>query len=311
MTITGFWDAEIMDTDHLLTLAAGEAATAAESSIVAPVIDALKAAGAAVGTVVRFDDGAWDLPFAGITPLAAADTADGALAGQAVDVAAQEQRNPRRKGLLVADMDSTIVTSETLDELAAVAGLGERVAAITARAMAGELDFDGALRERVAMLKGLTADTLGTVTEQITLSPGAKTLVGTMKAHGATTLLVSGGFETFVTKAAAMAGFDACQGNRLELADGKLTGGVLAPILGRDAKLAALTAATEKLELSPADACAVGDGANDLAMVDAAGLGVAYHAKPVVAAAATARVRHGDLTTLLLFQGYPRSAFQA
>ena len=299
-----------MEATHILTLAAASGTPAAETSIVGPVVEALRGAGATVGVAERFDDLAWDLPLAGIAAVAAADTAEAALAGAAVDVAAQGFGGKRRKGLLIADMDSTIVTGETLDELAAEAGIGAQVAAITARAMAGELDFEGALRERVAMLRGLPVATLDTVAAAIALSPGARALVATMKAHGAATLLVSGGFDVFVAQAATAAGFDEHQGNRLAVADGALTGDVVMPILGREAKLTALRETAARLGLGPADVCAVGDGANDLAMIGAAGLGVAYHGKPVVAAAATARVRHGDLTTALLFQGYSRRDFR-
>jgi phosphoserine phosphatase len=211
----------------------------------------------------------------------------------------------RRKKLLIADMDSTIIGCECLDELADMAGLKPLVAAITERAMRGEIEFAPALRERVALLQGLPLSALQRVyDERVRLNPGAKKLVATMRAHGAKTLLVSGGFTFFTQRVAATAGFETEQANVL-LDDGAtLSGAVAEPILGREAKLAALEEATHAAGLDLADTLAVGDGANDLAMIGRAGLGVAYHAKPVVAAAASASVAHGDLTALLYLQGY-------
>lgn len=211
----------------------------------------------------------------------------------------------RRKKLLVADMDSTIINCECLDELADMAGIKAKVSAITERAMRGELDFAAALRERVAMLKGLSLSALHRVyAERIRLNPGAKTLVATMRKHGAHTLLVSGGFSYFTSRVARDGGFHSDQANDL-LDDGTtLTGLVREPILGREAKLAALEKSAADLKIGVADALAVGDGANDLAMIQRAGMGVAYHAKPIVAAAAGANITHGDLTALLYLQGY-------
>ena len=211
----------------------------------------------------------------------------------------------RRKKLLIADMDSTIIDCECLDELADMAGIKAKVSAITERAMRGELDFAAALRERVAMLKDLPLAALERVyAERIRLNPGARTLVATMRKYGAHTLLVSGGFSYFTSRVAKDAGFEADQANGL-LDDGAaLTGEVREPILGREAKLAALEKAARLLNLGAAATLAVGDGANDLGMIKRAGLGVAYHAKPIVAEAAAARVEHGDLTTLLYLQGY-------
>jgi len=211
----------------------------------------------------------------------------------------------RKKKLLVADMDSTIIGCECIDELADMAGLKPLIAPITERAMRGELDFEQALRERVALLKGLDLDALRRVYEErVRLNPGARTLVMTMRAHGAHTLLVSGGFTYFTSRVAKAAGFEKEQANVL-MDDGVvLTGRVKDPILGREAKLAALERTVARLRLAPSDALAVGDGANDLAMIGRAGLGVAYHAKPVVAAAAGARIDHGDLTAPLYLQGY-------
>jgi phosphoserine phosphatase len=214
----------------------------------------------------------------------------------------------RRKRLLIADMDSTIIGCECIDELADMAGLKPKVAAITERAMRGELDFPAALRERVALLKGLRLEALARVfAERVRLNGGARALTATMRANGAHTLLVSGGFTYFTARVAEDAGFEAHQGNRL-LDDGKvLMGKVAEPILGREAKLAALQAAVARYGISLADAIAVGDGANDLDMIQHAGMGVAYHAKPVVAAAAGMSIAHGDLTGLLYLQGYRAS----
>ena len=214
----------------------------------------------------------------------------------------------RRKRLLVADMDSTIIDCECIDELADMAGVKPRVAAITERAMRGDLDFPGALRERVALLQGLPLQALARVhAERIRINPGARALTATMRAHGAHTLLVSGGFTYFTSRVAADAGFEEHQGNRL-LDDGDvLTGKVAEPILGREAKLFALQSSIARYGMSFADTIAVGDGANDLDMIARAGLGVAYHAKPVVAAAAGASIAHSDLTALLYLQGYRAS----
>lgn len=214
----------------------------------------------------------------------------------------------RKKKLLVADMDSTIISCECLDELADMAGLKPLVSAITERAMRGEIDFASALRERVGLLKGLELDALRRVYEErVRLNPGARALVQTMRAHGAHTLLVSGGFTYFTGRVAKDAGFEEEQANVL-LDDGVvLTGRVKDPILGREAKLAALEASAAHHKLAPGDALAVGDGANDLDMIRRAGLGVAYHAKPIVAEAAGARIDHGDLTALLYLQGYRES----
>lgn len=215
----------------------------------------------------------------------------------------------RRKRLLVADMDSTMIVGETLDELAAEAGVGERVAAITARAMNGELDFEAAVRERVSLLAGLPLAAAGTVLARLRPMPGAGTAVATMRASGAHCMLISGGFTLFAEPVGARLGFDEVQANRLEVRDGRLTGRVLEPILGRDAKLRALEERRRALGLSPGQTLAVGDGANDLAMLGAAGLGVAFRAKPAVAAGARVRVDRAGLDALLYLQGYARADF--
>ncbi|MBV8978983.1 MAG: phosphoserine phosphatase SerB [Alphaproteobacteria bacterium] len=211
----------------------------------------------------------------------------------------------RRKKLLVADMDSTIITCECLDELADQAGLRSQIAVLTERAMRGEIEFEAALRARVALLKGLPLAALErTWRQRVRLTPGAAALVGTMRAAGAASLLVTGGFAYFAQRVAQQVGFDRFQANRL-LDDGvALTGLVAEPILGRDAKRAALESECARLGIGSADALAVGDGANDLGMVKAAGLGVAFHAKPALAQAACAIVAHADLTALLYLQGY-------
>ena len=232
-----------------------------------------------------------------------------ALQEQKTDLVVQPASG-RKKQLLIADMDSTMIQQECIDELAAEAGVGERVAAITARAMNGELAFDGALRERVGLLAGLDASVIDRVLERrITLMPGGPELVATMKANGAYAALVSGGFTAFTGAISARLGFDEHRANTLLIEDSKLTGHPGLPILGREAKVEALEQITARLGLTPADALAVGDGANDLGMLTLAGTGVALHAKPSVQAEAKVRVNHGDLTALLFLQGYAQSEF--
>jgi len=228
---------------------------------------------------------------------------------QGVDLTLQSLAN-RRKRLLIADMDSTMIQQECIDELADLAGVGPYVAAITARTMNGELDFEQALDERVALLRGLPITTIDTVLQtRITLMPGGPTLLATMKANGAHTALVSGGFTQFTAHIAATLGFDEHRANTLIENGDTLAGTVARPILGKQAKRDALHDITARLGLTPADAIAVGDGANDLAMLSAAGSGVALHAKPSVAAQTRLRINHGDLTALLYLQGYSRDEF--
>ena len=232
-----------------------------------------------------------------------------AMDGIRVDIVVQP-RVDRRKRLLLADMDSTLIGQECIDELAAFAGLKDHVATITERAMRGEIAFEPALRERVALLKNLPVTVIDEVlAKHITLTPGAIQLVRTMRAHGAYTCLVSGGFTAFTNRIAEMIGFQENRANTLLVEDGKLTGEVAEPIVGREAKLATLVDLRESFNFDNLDTMVVGDGANDLAMIEQAGLGVAYHAKPAVAAAAGARIDHGDLTALLYAQGYKRSEF--
>jgi len=238
-----------------------------------------------------------------------ADHLRAALGAAPLDIAVQPFAH-RRKKLLVADMDSTMIGQECIDELADLVGLKAHVSAITERAMRGEIAFEPALRERVALLKGLPASVVDDViANRITLMSGARALIGTMRANGAHTVLVSGGFSLFTRTIAGMIGFDENHANTL-LVDGEtLTGFVEEPILGREAKLDTLLEVARYMQLPLEDTMAVGDGANDLAMICRAGLGVAYHAKPAVAAAAHVRVDHCDLTALLYFQGYRRSDF--
>ena len=231
------------------------------------------------------------------------------FAASPIDIVIQPAAH-RRKRLFLADMDSTMIEQECIDELAAFVGLKPEVAAITERAMRGEIAFEPALRERVALLKDLPVGVVDEIiARRITLTPGGRTLVQTMRAHGAYVGLVSGGFTLFTGPIAQMIGFDEHRANRLVVAGERLTGAVEEPILGREAKLATLIELRERLGLAPAETLAVGDGANDLAMLGEAGLGVAYRAKPAVAAAAHARIDHGDLTALLYAQGYAASEF--
>ncbi len=257
-----------------------------------------------------FDEVAVDIPFNGSQDVAAIVKRLGeARRDLPIDIVVQP-RIDRRKKLFLADMDSTMIGQECIDELADFAGLKAHVAAITERAMRGEIAFEPALRERVALLKGLPVNVVDEVLKQrIKPTPGGRELVMTMRAHGAYTCLISGGFTLFTNQVAAMIGFQENRANELKVADGKLTGEVTEPVLGRAAKLATLLELREAFDLDNLDTLVVGDGANDLGMIEAAGLGVAYHAKPAVAAAAAARIDHGDLTALLYAQGYRREEF--
>ncbi|MEP2640217.1 phosphoserine phosphatase SerB [Roseobacter sp.] len=229
---------------------------------------------------------------------------------QGVDLVVQPTKG-RRKAVLLADMDSTMIQQECIDELADEAGVGERVKEITARAMNGELDFEDALRARVGLLKGLPVSTISDVLEKrITLMPGGKVLLTTMKAQGAYAALVSGGFTDFTRAVAKQLGFDENRANTLLSDAGILTGDVGMPILGQQAKVDALEDITKRLDLTDQDVLAVGDGANDLGMLGRAGMGVALHAKPSVAAQCDIRINHGDLTALLYLQGYAKADFE-
>ncbi len=257
-----------------------------------------------------FDEVAADIRFSSTEDIRTiSDRLRTALSELSIDVVVQPQAD-RRKKLLLADMDSTMIGQECIDELADFAGLKAHVAAITERAMRGEIAFEPALRERVALLKGLPVTVVNEVLKsRITLTPGAVELIRTMRANGAYTCLVSGGFTLFTTRVAELIGFQENRANELLVEDSKLTGKVAEPILGREAKLATLVDLRESFDIDNLDTMVVGDGANDLAMIEQAGAGVAYHAKPAVAAAAGMRIDHGDLTALLYIQGYRRSEF--
>lgn len=288
----------------VVTLIANPAAPVLDGGAAAAARSALQALGADTGKPDWLAPSvACDLPFDGLAPEQAEAAARQALGGVAIDVIAQPTAF-RRKRLLVADMESTIIRQEMLDELGDYVGLKDHIAAITARAMNGEIDFKGAVHERVALLKGLPETVLDEVWTRAELMPGAAALVSTMRANGATCALVSGGFRAFTARVRALLGFDDDQGNELEIADGALTGRALEPILDKDSKLQALLRYAGAARIRAEETMAVGDGANDLPMLLAAGLGVAYHAKPAVAAQARARVDHGDLTALLYAQGY-------
>ena len=270
-----------------------------------------RAAAAVRAPAVYFlaDGTACDLPLPNGAAAQAREAIVAALDGAPLDVVVQPL-DQRRKRVLLADMDSTMIEQECVDELAAEAGVGDRVALITERAMRGEVDFAAALRERVALLRGLSTDVLALVLrERIHAAPGARALVATMRANGAHCALVSGGFTAFTASIAERLGFHEHRANELEIAGDRLTGRVREPILGRDAKVATLQEIVARRTLNAVDVIAVGDGANDLGMIAAAGAGVALHAKPVVAAAAPHRIDHGDLTALLFMQGYRASDF--
>lgn len=293
----------------VLTLIAGMNGPALDHSIVERARAALAACGADADAPEWLGQGAaCDIPFAGSAPEAAQAAVHAQLGGMPIDLAAQAAAG-RRKRLFVADMDSTMITSESLDELAAHAGVKDAVAALTARAMNGEIDYRSSLRARVAMLKGLKLSAMAEVAARIEPTPGARTLVRTMRAYGTHTLLVTSGFRYFSSRVRDALGFDGDVSNELEIDGDSLTGMVVEPILNRDGKREALERAAAERGIPLESALAVGDGANDLDMLARAGLGVAFRAKPVVAAAARARVDHADLTALLYLQGYRRDEF--
>jgi phosphoserine phosphatase len=257
-----------------------------------------------------FDEVAVDIPFDSKDDVHAIEARLRASRGDLpIDIVVQPIAT-RRKKLFLADMDSTMIGQECIDELADFVGLKDHVAKITERAMRGEIAFEPALRERVALLKGLSVSVVDEVlAKRITLTPGGHELVMTMRAQGAYTCLISGGFTLFTNAVAAKIGFQENRANELVVEDGKFTGEVKEPILGREKKLATLVELLESFDLDDIDTLVAGDGANDLSMIQHAGLGVAYHAKPAVAAAAAARTDHGDLTALLYAQGYRREEF--
>lgn len=285
---------------NVLVLISDPARPALDATVLEAAASALRAAGATVGTPDWLAAGlACDLPFEG----AAASVAVAGVDAVALPAAG------RRKKLLVADMESTMIHNEMLDELADFLGLREKIAGITARAMNGEIDFAGALTERVGLLKGLPVAKLDEAATRIRYMPGGATLLATMKKHGAHCALVSGGFTYFTAMVRQSLGFDFDAANILKHDGKSLTGTVEPPILGKEAKLAALQRLAAEHGVTPAEAITVGDGANDLPMLQAAGLGVAFHAKPIVAAQVHARIDHGDLTALLYLQGYRQTDF--
>jgi phosphoserine phosphatase len=297
--------------ENVLTLISDPAAPATTQDVIDTALSALRDAGAAGDILPQWlaQDIACDLPFGGIDPEQAEQAVKPALNGASVDLFAQPAAG-RRKKLLIADMDSTMIGIECIDEIADYAGKKAEVSAITERAMRGELNFAESLIERAAMLTGLDERVLEQAfAERLCITPGAKDLVATMRASGAYTALVSGGFTFFTSKVREMLGFESDQANTLIIENGRLTGEVARPILDSSAKLDALERLIGELRIGHSDALAVGDGANDLPMIQSAGLGVAYHAKPLVAAAAKARIDHGDLTALLYLQGYRQQDF--
>jgi phosphoserine phosphatase len=295
--------------DLVATLIAAPKSDALRDDVIKAAVSRLEQAGAGIGDTTILSPGECaDIAFGGID-LDRADDALGELRNTAnIDVVSQIAAT-RKKRLLIADMDSTIVTGETLDELADFAGVKDHVAAITARAMNGELDFEAALDERVGLLDGMSVDMLAEAWKRVEYTGGARELVATMRANGAFAALVSGGFDFFTGAVRAELGFDFDQANVLLTKDGKLTGKVQKPVLDRQAKVDALESLSAKMDITPAEAIAVGDGANDLQMLSLAGTGVAFHAKPSVQAQARIRINHGDLSALLFLQGYARADF--
>jgi phosphoserine phosphatase len=285
---------------NILVLLANPARPALDDGTVQAAVEVLRSTGATVGTPDWLAPGiACDVPFDG-------EPMDMGMTG--IDAVTVPAAN-RRKKLLVADMESTMIENEMLDELADFLGLREKIAGITARAMNGEIDFEAALKARVELLKDLPVSTLDEAAKRIEYMSGGATLVATMKKHGAYCALVSGGFTYFTRMVRERLGFDFDAANTLTIQGTALAGTVGLPILGREAKLSTLRRLCGERGLVPGDAIAVGDGANDLPMLQAAGLGVAFHAKPIVAAQVPARIRNGDLTALLYLQGYRRSGF--
>jgi phosphoserine phosphatase len=293
----------------VLTLTTAPDQPILDDSLTRHVRNALAIAGGTPGSVDWLAPGiACDIAFTATNAKAAQAAARLSLAGRPVDANVVPAIG-RRKMLLVADMDATIVEAETLDELAALAGVADRVVPITERAMRGELNFREAAIERVALLKGQPASIIDQALAGLRYTPGGKTLVATMRANGAYCALVSGGFDAFTGKVAETVGFDRSEGNHLILADGRLTGEIREPILGKDAKRVLLEEMAAARGIGVDAAVTVGDGANDIPMLQAAGLGVGFRGKPLVKASVPVSVDHGDLTALLYLQGYRAAEF--
>jgi len=296
---------------HVLTLIADPARPVLDHSIVAAVTAALGKAGGSFGAADFLAPAiACDLPFEGVAPAAAERVARDAVEAAPLDVAVQD-REARRKRLLAADMDGTLIENEIVDEVAAVAGLRDKIAPITARAVAGEIDFATSLRERVALMKGLAAERYLEAARAIRPMAGARALMATMRANGARTMIVSGGFRAFTARVRNLLGMDEDVANDVEISGGALTGRLVSPVIQRERKAQVLQEAAAALGIAMSQTIAVGDGANDVAMIRAAGLGVAFRAKPLLRDAAAVRVDHGDLTALLYLQGYRAGEIRA
>ncbi len=281
--------------------------------LVDPLIDDVKGGLESIGATVNSiewlaPEQACDLHFRGVPRSAALDVIRVVIGGSPIDINVVVTSG-RRKKLLISDMDSTIVDCETLDDLADFAGVGEEVAAITRQSMNGQVEFVDALVRRVAMLAGEPAAMLEMAFERVRIMPGARTLVRTLRAHGVHTVLVSGAFTYFTTRVAKLVGFDEQEANVLEIENGKLTGRIIPPIINRDGKVNALLRLSALHGVDLADTLAVGDGANDLGMIERAGLGVAFQGKKIVAERAAVRVDHTDLRSLLFIQGYHADEF--
>ncbi|MFD2204047.1 phosphoserine phosphatase SerB [Kiloniella antarctica] len=291
------------------TLVAPTASSLLDYATVQTISTCLKAHGATLGAEDWLSDNeACDIFFSELELSVAKDLIHNEIAGAKIDLSVQETSN-RRKKLLVADMESTIIPQEMIDELAVRHGIGDEIALITGKSMRGELNFEESLRERVALLKGIEEKELESLSSIMTLNPGADTLVKTMRGHGAYTALVSGGFTYFTSQIKDLCGFDEDRANDLKIENNKLTGMVGEPILGREAKLEVTEALVQQLSITLSDVCAVGDGANDLAMLSAVGMGVGYHAKPIVKETAAFQVEHTNHLALLFYQGYRRKGF--
>jgi phosphoserine phosphatase len=294
---------------HVLTVIAPAGTSFLDEALAEGLRRALAEAGAEAGAPAWLAPGeALDLRFTGLAPDRARMSARAHLEGCPVDLAVQAVEG-RRKRLFLADMESTIIEQEMIDELAEAAGIGPRVAEITRRSMAGELAFEGALTERAALLAGQPATLLEQIAPRMTLHAGARTLVRTLRRHGVYCVLVSGGFSVFAERIKTLCGFDEARCNRLLVEEGRLSGQVGTPILGRDGKREVLREVSRRLAIAPGAAAAVGDGANDLAMLSEAGLGVGFRPKDVVRRGAEISIDHGDLTALLYLQGYRRDDF--